>query len=266
MVQRTFLEAERPMERANEQISSTGMGYPNPYKDKVVDPALKPADVMKGRLTADRFENAALVSVDIQDGDIVHVREQDVDPEHAREGITAADVNAVSDYLRDVARPNAARLAAHFRERNVPVILVHWGFSLEGGLDLDPEVRQMLLARHGPDWKTWGHYIENPGSRPWSGLKPQPADVILAKTAQDAFRSCPIDFVLRNLGVKNLFLVGGHTNGCLYQTGSSAVARGYGTVCIEDATWDFCMSRRLSGIQSVEYDVVCTTRDVLGFA
>jgi nicotinamidase-related amidase len=221
---------------------------------------------MKGRLTAGRFENAAFVSVDIQDGDSVHVREQDVDPEHAREGITAADVNAVSDYLRDVARPNAARLAAHFRERNIPVILVHWGFSLQGGLDLDPEVRDMLLARHGPDWKVWGHYIENPGSRPWSGLNPQPTDVILAKTAQDAFRSCTIDFVLRNLGVKNLFLVGGHTNGCLYQTGSSAVARGYGTVCIEDATWDFCMSRRLSGIQSVDYDVVCTTRDVLEFA
>ena len=237
----------------------------SPYKEQVFNPALKPEDVMKSELAAAMFENAAFISVDLQDDQITHVTEKDVDPDHVKLGANAADVNAVLDYLRDVARPNAAKLVTFFRERNIPVIMVHWGFRVKGGYDLDPEVRQLLLRRNGPDWTKWGHYVEDSTAHPWSGLNPQPTDIILAKSGQDAFTSCNIDFVLKNLGARNLFFVGGHTNGCLYKTGSSAVARGYFTICVEDATWDFCMSHRLSGIASVDFDVVCKTEDVLKF-
>ena len=224
---------------------------------------LSPQDVLRGTLKPEHFRDAVLVSVDLQEIPRVTVREQDVPKAHRKMGVDAADVNAANDTLFDTAMPNAAKLVAHFRERGLPVILVHWGYRFKDAMDLEPETRNSFLEMYGKAYDRWPHHIDHPTSRPAEILDPQPTDYIIPKTAQDAFTSSNIDFVLRNLGAKHLFLIGGHTNGCLQRTGRSAEERGYFTICIEDATWDFAESHRLRGIQRVPYDIVCRTEDVL---
>ena len=224
---------------------------------------LKPEDVRHGTLKPEHLQDAVFVSVDLQEIPHVKVREEDVAESHRAQGVDAADVNAANDVLFETAFPNAGKLAPKFRELGIPVVLIHWGYRFKDAMDLDPVVRQLFLESYGTNWERWPHHIDHPTSRPAKILDPQPSDYVIPKTAQDAFTSSNIDFVLKNLGAKNLFLIGGHTNGCLQQTGQSAVEHGYFTICVEDATWDFAESRRLRGIKRVDFDIVCTTADVL---
>ena len=213
-------------------------------------------------LTAADFENAALVSVDIQEMKPHKVRDEDILAEHRQGGSTAADQNAALDHFFNTTLPNAGKIAGLFRAKNIPVIIVHWGFRLRGGMDLDPAVRRGFIKNMGPNWKNWGHGVNDAGSQPAAALKVSDTDYVIAKTAQDAFTSSNINFVLQNLGVKTLFMMGGHTNGCLLGTAKSAVAAGYRTICIEDATFDLGEKRRLDGISRSGFALVVKTAEV----
>ncbi|MFH1743390.1 MAG: isochorismatase family cysteine hydrolase [bacterium] len=215
-------------------------------------------------LTPDLFQNAVLISVDIQNGQPGPPLTADtMDPLWASYGFTPEDVNAASDYFFGTALPNAAKIARLFRERNIPVILIHWGARFQDGMDLDPEVRSMLLEKHGTNFERWGHRERDAGSQVHPDLDPQPSDYILPKTAQDAFISSNIGFMLKNIGAKNLFLMGGHAGACLGKTSKSAKEAGYTTICIEDATNDATESRRIPNINEVGYDIICRTEDIL---
>ena len=240
-----------------------------PEADKAGDTSANQPRKGKTMLSVGDFEDAVLVSVDIQQmrrpksrvkGE--KLKAMKLTPTEREMGFKARDKRAALDYFFDTALPNAAKLAEFFRSKNIPVILVHWGYRLRDGMDLDPAVRNYFIHNFGPNPARWGHYIDNWGSRPNVALNVQETDYVLAKTAQDAFTSCNIDFVLQNLGAKTLFLMGGHTNGCLFWTSKSAIAKGYRTICIEDATWDAVESTRLPGIRKVPYDLVVKTADV----
>ncbi len=88
-------------------------------------------------------------------------------------------------------------------------------------------------------------------------------EYVLAKTAQDTFTSSNIDYVLRNLKVRNIIFVGGHTGACLGKTIRSARERGYKTLVIEDATNDAFESTRLPHIKEFGYDYRVKTKEFL---
>ncbi|HJN15321.1 MAG TPA: isochorismatase family protein, partial [Armatimonadota bacterium] len=161
---------------------------------------LTPEDVRHGELTAEHYKDAVLISVDLQEIPHVTVREEHVPESHRAQGVDAADVNAANDYLFESAMPNAARIVKHCRALGMPVVLVHWGYRFKDAMDLDPVTRAVFLEQFGEDWERWPHHIDHPTSRPAEVLDPQPTDYIIAKTAQDAFTSSNIDFVLKNLG------------------------------------------------------------------
>ena len=87
--------------------------------------------------------------------------------------------------------------------------------------------------------------------------------MLISKTAQDAFPSSNIGYVLKNLGVKNIVFVGGHTGGCLGRTAASAQKAGYNILCIKDATFDARESARLPNLERTGYDYVVTTDQFL---
>ena len=116
------------------------------------------------------------------------------------------------------------------------MIFIHWGYLFEDAMDLDPDIRKTFVRDLGTDYAKWSGHIAQPGSRPAKAFGIRPGDYVLAKAAQDAFRSCNIAFVLRNLEIKNIVFVGGHTEACLGKTAKSAKAQGYATLCISDAT------------------------------
>jgi nicotinamidase-related amidase len=178
-------------------------------------------------------------------------------------GFTADDVNAANDYAWDVCLPNAIRVVNACRSRHIKVIFLHWGFRCADGADLDPVIYRSMIENHGGDPRRWPGYIEDEGSRPAAVLDVQPGEYVVAKTGQDAFTSSNLDFILRNLGIRRILFIGGHTEACLGKTAASAKARGYNITCIEDATNNARESSRRSGIEAVGYHEVLSAQAFL---
>lgn len=143
------------------------------------------------------------------------------------------------------------------------MIFIHWGYLCEDGMDLDPATRKAFLEGIGPDPKKWPHHISDPTSRPAEILHVRKGEYVVAKSAQDAFTSSRIDFILKNLGVKNIIFIGGHTQGCLFNTAISANKLGYRTLCVEDATWNARESSRTKGIADSKFAYVVKTDELV---
>lgn len=213
------------------------------------------------------FENCVFVCVDIQEGAREEpVTEAGVPALWRKMGFTAEDVNAARAFAWDVALPNACKVAAACKELGLPRIFIHWGYLFADGMDLDPDIRRVFADEHGADYSKWSGHVSQPGSQPASCLGIGPGDYVLPKAAQDAFASCNIDFMLRNLGARHLVFVGGHTEACLGKTARSAHDRGYETLCIEDATNNARESTRRNGIEQARFTYVLTTEEFLAQA
>ena len=216
-------------------------------------------------LDASFFEHCAFVSVDIQEGTRPGPLTDDQVPAQWRKmGFTAEDVNAANAFAWDVALPNAVKVADACRGLGLPLIFIHWGYLFEDGMDLDPDIRKTMLDEYGTDYTKWSGYDGQPGSQVAKALGK--GDYVLAKAAQDAFRSCNIEFVLRNLGIKRIVFVGGHTGACLGKTAKSARRLGYTTLCVKDATNNARESSREKDIQETGYDYILTTAQFLELA
>lgn len=211
------------------------------------------------------FERCALVSVDFQEGsNPIPIAEADLPPDWSAMGFTAEDVNAASAFAWEVSLPNALKVLAACRGAGLPCVFIHWGYLFEDGMDLDPAIRSMMIRNHGMDYPRWHGHISQPSARPPACFHVRRDEYVLAKTAQDAFISSNLAFVLSNLGVVHLILMGGHTEACLGKTAASAKRRGFRTLCITDATTNARESTRLRGIQDAQCDYVVTTADLIG--
>ncbi len=203
------------------------------------------------------LERCAYVCVDFQPNSAAPLGT--VPEEWSRQGITLDDANAALDYHRSICLPNARRVADACRAIRLPMVFVHWGYRCRDGMDLAPPVRSLFLKQFGSDYGRWPHYIGSSDSRPADELGVRDGEYVLAKSAQDAFESSNIEFILQNLDVRSIVFVGGHTGACLGKTASSAKRLGYRTLCVEDATDDAAQSRRLPNILATGYDYVLTT-------
>ena len=148
-------------------------------------------------------------------------------PEWVESGFTPDELNAAEEHFHAVMLPNALAAAAFASERGLPRVFVHWA---DGGVH---EAFQL-----GPD------------------------DHVIPKTEMDAFISSDIGEVLEGIGRRTLLLIGGHTQGCLGRTATSALERGYTCVCVRDATFDCSIVRWPKGIAAVAYDAVIDTADL----
>jgi nicotinamidase-related amidase len=209
------------------------------------------------------LEHCAFVCVDIQPAARRHVGEAEVPKLWHTFGFTAADVNAATDYAFDVAYPNARRVADACRSVRLPMIFLHWGCLFRDGMDLDPAVRKELQSQHGTNYDAWGHCLLDSNCRPAAELGVRPGEYVLPKTAQDAFTSSNLGFLLTNLNVRQIVFIGGHTEACLGKTASTARQRGFRTLCVEDATFNARESSRAKGIEQAQYDYVLTTAQFL---
>jgi len=208
------------------------------------------------------LEHCAFVCVDVQEpGPRTHITDAQMSKEWKGFGFTAADVNAAVDYAYDVAYPNSRKVADACRSAGLPMVFVHWGCLFPDAMDLDPDIRRVFLDQFGIDYVKWGNRIGDPASRPAAILGVRPGEYVLPKSAQDAFRSSNLGFLLTNLGVKNLVFIGGHTGACLGKTAASAKKAGYRVLCVEDATFDARESGRVRCIADTDYDYVVTTAE-----
>lgn len=66
-------------------------------------------------------------------------------------------------------------------------------------------------------------------------VAPQDDDIVLPKTSSGVFNSTVIDYVLRNLGIENVVVVGFLTDQCVDMAVRDGADRGYYMVCAADA-------------------------------
>ena len=129
---------------------------------------------------------------------------------------------------------------------------------------LRPLLISLLIVPLGAG--AWGHCLLDSNCRPANELGVRPGEYVLPKTAQDAFTSSNLAFLLTNLNVRHIVFIEGHTEACLGRTASSARQRGFRTLCVEDATFNARESTRQKGIEQAQYDYVLTTAQFLNLA
>jgi ureidoacrylate peracid hydrolase len=152
-----------------------------------------------------------------------------------------------------------ASLIETFRSNQIPVVWVNWGVRKDL-LNISPSLRHA----HNPRGDEPGIAQPVPGTRSeviavgsWGAqvvdeINPGQNDIQIIKHRFSAFWDTETDAVLRNMGIKTLFIGGVNMDQCVMTTLEDASFLGYDTVLIEDATAttspDYC-------VQAVLYNV-----------
>lgn len=138
-----------------------------------------------------------------------------------------------SYYYGRIARtviPNHIRLLNFFRENRLRIVYLALGSMLQDGSDLAPLRQRRSNSTKANRWAGDFEY------RILEEIKPLEGELVMNKTAGNAFCSSAIDQTLRNMGIECLVITGLNLVGCVGKTARDAADRGYKTVVVEDAT------------------------------
>ena len=156
----------------------------------------------------------ALLVVDLQKGEY-HPEKVRRNPDHAY----------LYERLRDVVVPNGQRLIAACREAGTEVIYTVIECLTRDGRDrsLDYKVSGIFVPRGS--WQA--EVIDE--------LHPEEDDIVIPKTASSVFNATNIEYVLRNLGVEYLVVMGLFTDQCVESAVRDGCDRGFLMTLVDDA-------------------------------
>ncbi|POX35912.1 hydrolase [Streptomyces sp. Ru73] len=129
----------------------------------------------------------------------------------------------------------SARLAAAFRTRGLPVVLVNVTGGAPG--------RTEGPARTGNPPADWAELVPE--------LDRQPSDVLVTKKTWGAFHGTPLDMELRRLGVTQVVLGGIATSIGVESTARSAYEHGYHVTVATDAVTDMDAEAHRNSIEKI---------------
>lgn len=146
------------------------------------------------------------------------------------------------DRLDKVAMPNMRRLQAGFRAAGIEVM-----YTTIESLTLDGRDRSL-------DYKITGFNVPR-GS--WDGkvvdeLAPGEDEIVLPKSSSSVFVSTHIDYVLRNLGVRQLVLCGLLTDQCVESAVRDACDLGYLVTLVPDACGTYSQERHDFSLRAIK--------------
>ncbi len=147
--------------------------------------------------------------------------EPGLDPDHPERGPDHYFYKQTSS----VTIPNSERLLAAARNNGIEVIHTIIQSLTEDGRDrsLDHKLTPIHIAPSRPE------------GLPPENLAPRGDEILIPKTSSGVFNSTNIDYVLRNLGIKNLIITGIMTDQCVDMAVRDAADRGYYVTCVSDA-------------------------------
>ncbi|HSB79979.1 MAG TPA: cysteine hydrolase [Candidatus Methylomirabilis sp.] len=163
------------------------------------------------------------------------------------------------EYYRDrlaVIVPNIRRLQGAFRAAGMEVIHTRIQSMTADGRD------------RGPSHKKLGHAAP-PDTREaqiLDELKPVRDELVFNKTAGSVFLSTSITYVLRNLGIRNLVVVGVVTTGCVHTAVTDAADLGFSVGLVEDGCAALVPEMHWNSIRILRdvYAKIMTTEEVIG--
>ncbi|MFZ0467788.1 MAG: isochorismatase family cysteine hydrolase [Thiogranum sp.] len=120
--------------------------------------------------------------------------------------------------------PNVARLQAAFRARHLEVIHTRIQSLTRDGRDRSPGHKRLGL--HAPPGSKEAEFIES--------VAPLDDEIVINKTASGVFNSTNLEYVLRNLDIDGLFVVGVYSNECVSTAIRDACDRGFYVTLISD--------------------------------
>ena len=144
--------------------------------------------------------------------------------------------------LISVAIPNMRRLQAAFRAAGIEVL-----YTTIESLTKDGRDRSL-------DYKITGFHVPK-GS--WDGkvideIAPAEDEIVLPKTSSSVFVSTHIDYVLRNLGVRQLVLSGLVTDQCVELAIRDACDLGYLVTLVRDACATYSQERHDNTLRAIK--------------
>jgi len=146
-----------------------------------------------------------------------------------KKGLPEKDIReAVTDYEGRFwkAVDNAARILKVCRQKGIDVVHVHLEAPTKNPLHTAKVNRKIgLLVAPASD-----------ESQSLDAVKPLPDELIVNKTNGGAFSGTNLDFVLRNMDIESLILVGFLTDECVAATAYHAADIGYDVLLVRDAS------------------------------
>jgi nicotinamidase-related amidase len=121
--------------------------------------------------------------------------------------------------------PNIKRLLDAFRATRLEVIYTVIESLTQDGRDrsLDYKLSGFNFAKGS--WE----------SRVVETIAPQGDEIVLPKTSSSLFNSTNFDYLLRNIGIEDVFVTGFLTDQCVDHTVRDGADRGYYMTCVHDA-------------------------------
>lgn len=176
--------------------------------------AIPPEGDVSFRQRAVEPERTALLVVDLQKGyynDEIRARE----PEH----------RYLYDRIRDVVIPNGQRLIAACRDAGIEVVYTVVECLTKDGRDrgLDYKISGIFAAKGS--WEA--EVIDE--------LGPGDDDIIIPKTSSSLFNSTNCEYVLRNLGIEYVMVMGTLTDQCVETAVRDGCDRGFLMTLVDDA-------------------------------
>lgn len=183
--------------------------------------------------------NSAILFIDVQNfcvrregGEFKDVAQSEIDAKYAY----------YFDRLKSVAIPNMQRLLAKFRDAGIEVLHT----TIES-LTLDGRDRSL-------DYKITGFNVPK-GS--WDGkvideLRPLEDEIVLPKSSSSVFVSTHIDYLLRNLGVRQIVICGLLTDQCVESAVRDACDLGYLVTLVPDACASYTPEREKFSLSAIK--------------
>ena len=181
-------------------------------------------------------EDTALVLIDVQD--LVSV--EDMAQALAAFGYGEATAKPVLDEYAAYLTPildNIKKLLAACREKGIRPIHVKVESYLPDAADAG------LLHRTGG-------LIVTPGG-PGSAFLPLEGEIVLKKTCSGAHVGTPIDRIMRNLGIRNVYVVGFYADQCVSTAVRDFADLGYRTTIVADAVGSMSPDRQARALEGV---------------
>ncbi|SFM47521.1 Nicotinamidase-related amidase [Ectothiorhodospira mobilis] len=201
----------------------------SPNRDKRFDSVDPLREQYRGTLITNRAltralgtHHAALLCIDLQYLDAA--RGWGVFADAERSGLPVEAQDYYFERLDSVVLPNVRRLQDAFRAQGLEVIHTRIQSLTQDGRD------------RGPGHKRLGLHAA-PGSKEAEFLEivaPQDDEIVINKTASGVFTATNLEYVLRNLGVTALFIVGVYSNECVSTAIRDACDLGFYVTLIED--------------------------------
>lgn len=139
--------------------------------------------------------------------------------------------------------PNIQRLLKYCRENGIEVIFTKIESLTQDGRDRSLEHK--LIGVHAPKGSKEGKILED--------IEPKGDEIVLPKTASGVFNATNIDYVLNNIGIDTLIMVGVVTNECVETAARDAADRSYKVIVVEDCCAALSEDYHKSSLESLKH-------------